>query len=117
MSLEKDWPSKLPEFYYNYNNRVHKSTKPSTPYQLYFKRPNFAPPIDEQLPFVLLTEEERKFLEQAHLDVEKKEEEIGEILPESNINEDENGNLEMLRNINDRDVTFEGNNTSLYLLQ
>ncbi|CAC5402705.1 unnamed protein product [Mytilus coruscus] len=34
MSLEKDWPSKLPEFYYNYN-RVHKSTKPSTPYQLF----------------------------------------------------------------------------------
>ncbi|CAC5418806.1 unnamed protein product [Mytilus coruscus] len=107
MSLEKDWPSKLPEFYYNYNNRVHKSTKPSTPYQLYFKRPNFAPPIDEQLPFVLLTEDERKFLAQAHLDVEVEEEEIGEILPESNINENENGNLEMLRNINDRDVTFE----------
>ncbi|VDI82904.1 Hypothetical predicted protein [Mytilus galloprovincialis] len=59
------------------------------------------------LPFVLLTEDERKFLEQAHLDVENEEEEIGEILPESNINEDENGNLEMLRNINDRDVTFE----------
>ncbi|CAC5424979.1 unnamed protein product [Mytilus coruscus] len=73
MSLEKDWPSKLPEFYYNYNNR------------------------------------ERKFLAQAHLDVEV-EEEIGEILPESNINE--NGNLEMLRNINDRDVTFEAIHTS-----
>jgi transposase InsO family protein len=34
MSLEKDWPSKLQEFYYNHNNRVHKSTRPSTPYQL-----------------------------------------------------------------------------------
>ena len=34
MSLVKDWPSKLQEFYYNDNNRVNKSTRPSTPYQL-----------------------------------------------------------------------------------
>ncbi|CAG2206142.1 unnamed protein product [Mytilus edulis] len=39
----------LKEFYYNYNNRVHKATKPATPYQLFFQRPNFAPPVDEQL--------------------------------------------------------------------
>lgn len=52
MSVHKDWPSELQEFYYNYNNRVHKATKPATPYQLFFQRPNFAPPVDEQVSFV-----------------------------------------------------------------
>ncbi|CAC5422428.1 unnamed protein product [Mytilus coruscus] len=84
--------SKLSELYYKYN-RVHKSTKPSTPYQLYFKRRNCGPPIDEQLPFERLTEDERKFLEQAHLDVETEEEDIDEIVPESDLNENENGNF------------------------
>jgi hypothetical protein len=49
MSLVKDWPSKLQEFYYNDNNRVNKSTRPSTPYQLFFKIPNFAPPTKSQV--------------------------------------------------------------------
>ncbi|VDI67756.1 Hypothetical predicted protein [Mytilus galloprovincialis] len=73
MSVHKDWPSELQEFYYNYNNRVHKATKPATPYQLFFQRPNFAPPVDEQIPFTILTQEERLFLTTAHLDVEDKD--------------------------------------------
>lgn len=46
---ESNWVGQLPQFYYHYNNRVHKSTRPSTPYQLFFKRPNFAAPMDEQV--------------------------------------------------------------------
>ncbi|XP_071176195.1 uncharacterized protein [Mytilus edulis] len=76
MSVHKDWPSELQEFYYNYNNRVHKATKPATPDQLFFQRPNFAPPVDEQIPFTILTQEERLFLTTAHLDVEDKDLEL-----------------------------------------
>ncbi|CAC5400989.1 unnamed protein product [Mytilus coruscus] len=37
----RDWTSLLGEFYYKYNNRVNKSTRPMTPHQRFFKRPNF----------------------------------------------------------------------------
>ncbi|CAC5400143.1 unnamed protein product [Mytilus coruscus] len=73
MSEHKDWPSELQEFYFNYNNRVHKATKQATPYQLFFKRPNFAPLVDEQIPFTILTQEDRLCLTTAHLDVEDKD--------------------------------------------
>ena len=45
----RDWPSMLGEFYYKYNNRVNKSTKPMTPYQRFFKRPNFSAVLEEQV--------------------------------------------------------------------
>ncbi|XP_076084159.1 KRAB-A domain-containing protein 2-like [Mytilus galloprovincialis] len=48
MSTLKDWVEELPHFYYTYNNRVNSVTKPLTPYQMYFKRPNFATPVEEQ---------------------------------------------------------------------
>lgn len=66
---EKDWPSRLPYFYASYNNRVHSATKPHTPYELFFRRPNFSV-CEEQIPLHRLTEEERQFLEAAHLDVD-----------------------------------------------
>lgn len=46
---DSDWVGQLPQFYYHYNNRVHKTTRPSTPYQLFFKRPNFGAPMNEQV--------------------------------------------------------------------
>ncbi|VDI45812.1 Hypothetical predicted protein [Mytilus galloprovincialis] len=74
MSTVKDWVEELPHFYYTYNNRVNSVTKPLTPYQMYFKRPNFATPVEEQIPYQNLTEEERLFLRNAHLDVDGEEE-------------------------------------------
>lgn len=49
----RDWPSSLQEFYYKYNNRVHRSTKPMTQHQKFFKRPNFSVVVEEQVQFLL----------------------------------------------------------------
>ncbi|XP_053398314.1 SCAN domain-containing protein 3-like [Mercenaria mercenaria] len=73
---ERNWVSQLPEFYYSYNNRIHRSTRPSTPYQKFFKRPNFAAPVDDKVPYASLTAEEKEFLKTAHLDVEGDTEDI-----------------------------------------
>lgn len=53
MSERSNWSDQLPEFYYAYNNRLNKATRPKTPYQLFFTRPNFAVPLDDQV-FTLL---------------------------------------------------------------
>ena len=37
---EPNWPRKLDYFYYQYNNRTNKATRPSTPFQLFFGRSN-----------------------------------------------------------------------------
>ncbi|XP_076116505.1 uncharacterized protein LOC143083976 [Mytilus galloprovincialis] len=66
----RDWPSMLDEFYYKYNSRVNKSTKPLTPYQRFYKRPNFCVALEDQVPICNLTSEEKAFLNSAHLDVE-----------------------------------------------
>ena len=39
---DKNWPDRLPLFYYSYNNRVHRSLHGKTPYEMYFQRPNFS---------------------------------------------------------------------------
>ncbi|CAG2215436.1 unnamed protein product [Mytilus edulis] len=80
MSERSNWSDQLPEFYYAYNNRLNKATRPKTPYQLFFTRPNFAVPLDDQVPYASLTKEERDFLEHAELDVDENESE--EELPE-----------------------------------
>ncbi|MES9884479.1 MAG: hypothetical protein ABW185_26845 [Sedimenticola sp.] len=46
---DRNWVDKLAEFYYLYNNRVNKGTRPATPYQQFFKRPNFSAPLDDQV--------------------------------------------------------------------
>ncbi|CAG2216504.1 unnamed protein product [Mytilus edulis] len=84
MSTVKDWVEELPHFYYTYNNRVNSVTKPLTPYKMYFKRPNFATPVEEQIPYQNLTEEERLFLRNAHLDVDGEEENECESSTENN---------------------------------
>lgn len=68
--LEEKWHEQLQRFYYEYNNRMNKATQPQTPYERFFSRPNFAPPSCEQVLLVNLTEEEKAFLQQAHIDVE-----------------------------------------------
>ncbi|XP_063412148.1 uncharacterized protein LOC134694957 [Mytilus trossulus] len=80
MSERSNWSDQLPEFYYAYNNRLNKATRPKTPYQLFFTRPNFAVPLDDQVPYASLTKEERDFLKHAELDVDEHESE--EELPE-----------------------------------
>ncbi|CAC5411140.1 unnamed protein product [Mytilus coruscus] len=45
----RDWPSLLGEFYYKYNNRVNKSTRPMTHHQRFFKSPNFSMASEEQI--------------------------------------------------------------------
>ncbi|CAC5373668.1 unnamed protein product [Mytilus coruscus] len=67
----RDWPSLLGEFNYKYNNRVNKSTRPMTPHQRFFKRPNFSMALEEQVAKCNLTKEEKEFLEMAHVDVEE----------------------------------------------
>lgn len=47
----RDWPSMLDEFYYKYNSRVNKSTKPLTPYQRFYKRPNFCVALEDQVKY------------------------------------------------------------------
>ncbi|CAG2221777.1 unnamed protein product [Mytilus edulis] len=84
MSTVKDWVEELPHFYYTYNNRVNSVTKPLTPYKMYFKRPNFATPVEEQIPYQNLTEEEILFLRNAHLDVDGEEENVCESNTENN---------------------------------
>uniref|UniRef100_A0A8W8HXA0 Integrase catalytic domain-containing protein n=1 Tax=Magallana gigas TaxID=29159 RepID=A0A8W8HXA0_MAGGI len=37
----RDWPASLPEFYFKYNNRVHRFTKPMTPHQKFLSDPTF----------------------------------------------------------------------------
>ncbi|CAC5380703.1 unnamed protein product [Mytilus coruscus] len=61
----RDWPSLLGEFYYKYNNRVNKSTRPMTPHQ------RFSMALEEQVAKCNLTKEEKEFLEMAHVDVEE----------------------------------------------
>ena len=68
--IEPKWHELLPKFYYDYNNRVNKSTRPDTPYQLFFSRPNMSSSSCEQVDINNLTKEEKEFLEYAHLDVE-----------------------------------------------
>ncbi|CAG2226112.1 unnamed protein product [Mytilus edulis] len=65
----RHWPSMLDEFYYKYNSRVNKSTKPLTPYQRFYKRPNCVA-LEDQVPICNLTSEEKAFVDSAHLDVE-----------------------------------------------
>lgn len=67
----RDWPASLPEFYYKYNNRVHRSIKSMIPHQNCLKRPNFSVVVEEQIPMCNVTREEREFLEKAHIDVEE----------------------------------------------
>ncbi|XP_071143025.1 uncharacterized protein [Mytilus edulis] len=81
----RDWPSLLGEFYYKYNNRVNKSTRPMTPHQRFFKRPNFSMALEEQVAKCKLTKEEKEFLEMAHLDVEE--------------DDDDNNNLALNENL------------------
>ncbi|CAG2204055.1 unnamed protein product [Mytilus edulis] len=81
----RDWPSLLGEFYYKYNNRVNKSTRPMTPHQRFFKRPNFSMALEEQVAKCNLTKEEKEFLEMAHLDVEE--------------DDDDNNNLALNENL------------------
>ena len=49
MADNPNWVEQLQGFYYSYNNRVNKATRPSTPYQMFFKRPNFAAPLDDKV--------------------------------------------------------------------
>ena len=81
---EQKWYDQLPAFYYEYNNRVNKATRPETPFQRFFGRPNFAAPTMEMVPIVNLTLEERAFLNQAHLDVEEDNQDSEEISDNSN---------------------------------
>ena len=59
ISKEETWSEQLPYFYYQYNNRVNKATRPSTPFRLFFGRPNMAAPTTEQVDINNLTPEER----------------------------------------------------------
>lgn len=49
----RDRPASLPEFYYKYNNRVHRSTKPMTQHLKCFTRPTFSVAVEDQLQFLL----------------------------------------------------------------
>ncbi|XP_076087034.1 uncharacterized protein LOC143057594 isoform X3 [Mytilus galloprovincialis] len=69
----RDCPSLLGEFHYKYNNRVNKATRPMTPHQRFYKRPNFSMALEEQIAKCNLTKEEKEFLEMAHLDVEEED--------------------------------------------
>ncbi|XP_052090773.1 uncharacterized protein LOC127727698 [Mytilus californianus] len=111
MSERSDWSDQLPEFYYAYNNRLNKATRPKTPYQLFFSRPNFAVPLDDQVPYASLTKEERDFLEHAELDVDENESE--EELPEvsvdvlhSSLTEASGGNQFASTNHNEEELTL-----------
>ena len=56
MADDRNWVDSLDEFYYTYNNRLNKATRPNTPYQLFYKRPNFAAPLNDQVLFYMLVQ-------------------------------------------------------------
>ena len=67
MAENKNWVDNLQEFYYTYNNRLNKATRPNTPYQMFFKRPNFAAPLNDKVRNIqTITEGTELFLKKAH---------------------------------------------------
>ncbi|CAG2236030.1 unnamed protein product [Mytilus edulis] len=111
MSERSNWSDQLPEFYYAYNNRLNKATRPKTPYQLFFTRPNFAVPLDDQVPYASLTKEERDFLEHAELDVDENEseEELPEVIIDvrhSSLTEASDGNQIASTHHNEEELTL-----------
>ena len=84
LQKEKDWPSRLPFFYFTYNTRVHRSLQGKTA-DLFHRRPTFslyAEPSRNNL-----TSEEKEFLMDAHLDVG--EEDDGEASAEEGLGDEE----------------------------
>ncbi|GFN93908.1 Pol polyprotein [Plakobranchus ocellatus] len=67
---EKGWAEQLQHFYYCYNNRVNKATRPSTPYEKFFGRQNISTTTAEMVAPANLTQEERNFLNSAQVDVD-----------------------------------------------
>ena len=65
---EKDWPSRLQYFYYTYNTRSSKSLKNHTPYDMFFKRPNFS--LQTSQSRNNLSREEIEFLDMDHVPLE-----------------------------------------------
>ncbi|CAG2243738.1 unnamed protein product [Mytilus edulis] len=111
MSERSNWSDQLPEFYYAYNNRLNKATRPKTPYQLFFTRPNFAVPLDDQVPYASLTKEERDFLEHVELDVDENEseEELPEVIIDvrhSSLTEASDGNQIASTHHNEEELTL-----------
>ncbi|CAG2228361.1 unnamed protein product [Mytilus edulis] len=103
----RDWPSMLDEFYYKYNSRVNKSTKPLTPYQRFYKRPNFCVALEDQVPICNLTSEEKAFLNSAHLDVEDNVETEELTVENTEVNENSQGIKMIVMQCNSRNNTNE----------
>ena len=65
---EKDWPSRLQYLYCTYNTRSSKSLKNHTPYDMFFKRPNFS--LQTSQSRNNLSREEIEFLDMDHVPLE-----------------------------------------------
>ncbi|CAC5410535.1 unnamed protein product [Mytilus coruscus] len=95
-------------------SKLNKATRPKTPYQLFFSRPNFAVPLDDQVPYASLTKEERDFLEHAELDVDENEseEELTELrsvdVQQSSLSEASCGNQFASTNHIEEELTLHG---------
>eukprot|EP00117_Sycon_ciliatum_P001358 scpid51373/ scgid5968/ Pol polyprotein; Reverse transcriptase/ribonuclease H; Integrase len=68
LQKEPDWPSRLEYFYFTYNCRVHRSLKGKCPIEVYLRRPNFSIFVEPSR--TQLTEDERQYLDEAHLDID-----------------------------------------------
>ncbi|VDI81673.1 Hypothetical predicted protein [Mytilus galloprovincialis] len=83
----RDCPSLLGEFHYKYNNRVNKATRPMTPHQRFYKRPNFSMALEEQInsKSVIYKASENKAREIARMDLENDYQEFVESMWHSKI--------------------------------
>eukprot|EP00117_Sycon_ciliatum_P029541 scpid66239/ scgid23495/ len=76
LQTDKDWPSRLEFFYYTYNTRSSKALKGQTPFEVFFRRPNFS--LYAAASRNDLTADEREFLDTAHMDVSDAEHDNGD---------------------------------------
>ena len=122
ISKEETWSEQLPYFYYQYNNRVNKATRPSTPFRLFFGRPNMDAPTTEQVDINNLTPEERLFLQTSHIDVDIEEDNhdaeytnIHENTPDVQTTIDESAPVEHNDSLTDASAYYQSIYTKLFL--